>query len=112
MLCRFSAASIPARLWPPLLESALPQLGDSRGVADDFDVGDAMEQPDTCPLLRPLQCRRKGCRFFDPLAPAAIGLRQPDKVGVLQSRRAQSLGIFALLVHSDRAVGAIVHQDD
>ncbi len=65
--------------------------------------------PDFCAAAK---AAGKSAVFSTSDAEAAEGLRVSGEVGVLQFGADHAAGIFALLVHADRAVGAVVPDHD
>ena len=55
---------------------------DCAGIADHFNVGDAVEQPDTLAFHRASEGRGEVFGAFHPLGPAAIGLGDLGEVGI------------------------------
>ena len=71
-----------------------------------------MEQFDPRLRQRAVERRGKGSGGFDGLRPRAISPRKCRKIGIFQYGTAHSRGVFAFLVHTDRAVTAVVDDED
>ncbi len=82
------------------------------GVRDRLGVDRAMQDRRQARVERPRQGRGEVLVALDPLAVAAEGRGVGGEIGVLERGAGDAAGIFALLVHPDRAVHAVIDQDD
>ena len=101
------------RLAKKLYAFAFAQFRDRRRVADLLDVGLAVEQADALAGSAPGRARARSPRSSRPSRPSR---RRPGRArrnrGCASSVALIALRIFALLVHADGAVGAVVDEDD
>ena len=98
---------------PPRRRSAASRMrGQRRRRRDRLRVDLHVQDRRLARRQRALEGGRELLRLLDRLAVAAEGARLGGEIGIAQLRRADAAGIFALLMHADRAVHAVVDHDD